>query len=264
MSHGGGPSAEPGNRLRSCVNLFPSVDALMDAVVEGIVAAAAAAITAHGRFVIALAGGKTPRALHERLAAPAVAARIDWSRVHVCWGDERCVPPADPQSNFRMACETLLDRVPIPPSHIHRIAGEDNPRVAAVDYEVRLRALFPEGGARFDLVLLGMGDNGHTASLFPGLTAVREAVRWVVAEYVPEVGMSRVSLTPVAINAAAAVWVVVTGAEKAAMLKSVTEGDLDPDTYPVQSIWPTTGTMKWFVDGDAGRDSRRDRVLPAT
>src|SRR5580765_3568353 len=145
------------------------------AAADRLVTAASRAIEASGRFTIALSGGSTPRALYTLLASPAYQDRIDWPRVHVAFGDERCVPPDDPASNYRMARQALLDDVPIPPAQVHRLRGEDPPEVAADAYEQELRALFatPEGpprdatGARFDLVLLGMGDNGHTASLFP-------------------------------------------------------------------------------------------------
>jgi 6-phosphogluconolactonase len=233
--------------------------AFMEAGASAFVAAARAAIGARGRFVTALSGGSTPRALFELLATERFASSVDWSRVHVCWGDERAVPPDAAASNYRMACEALLDHVRIPPSQVHRIRSEDPPQVAAEAYERTLRTLFatpvgpprPEPGARLDLVLLGMGDNGHTASLFPGLHAVHEAERWVVAESVAEVGMWRITLTPVVLNAAAEVVFLVSGADKAAMLHRVLDGPVDPDALPAQIVAPHHGRLRWLVDGDA-------------
>ena len=233
--------------------------ALMEAGASAFIAAARTAIGARGRFVTALSGGSTPRALFELLATERFASSIDWSRVHVCWGDERAVPPDAAASNYRMAREALLDRVPIPASQIHRIHGENPPQVAAEAYERALRTLFatPVGpprsdrGACFDLVLLGMGDNGHTASLFPGLLAVREAERWVVAEFVSEVDMWRITLTPVVLNAAAEVVFVLAGADKAAMLHRVLDGPVRPEALPAQIVAPSRGRLRWLVDTEA-------------
>jgi 6-phosphogluconolactonase len=235
---------------------FPTTDALMAGAAERFVSAATRAIHESGRFVVALAGGSTPKRLYALLTTPAHAGRIDWSRTHLFWGDERAVPPDDPGSNYRMTREVLLDRVPVPQANVHRIRGEDVPAEAAAAYERELRQTFatPAGppsrapGRRFDLVLLGMGDNGHTASLFPGLAAVREKERWVVAEHVPEVSMWRITLTPPVLNAAAHVVFLVSGAEKAAMLQRVLAGPSEPDVLPAQAIAPSDGTLDWLVD----------------
>ena len=245
------------------VVVLPGVDALMEAAAERLVTRAAEAIGASGRFTLALAGGSTPRGLYELLATPRYARRIDWPQVHVFWGDERCVAPDHPDSNYRMAREALLDRVPVLPSNVHRIRGEDPPAAAAAAHEDDLRRVFstPDGppreapGTCFDLVLLGMGDNGHTASLFPGLTAVRERKRWVVAEYVSEVSMWRVTLTPPVINAAADVVFLVSGAGKASMLHRVLQGPRQPDTLPAQAIVPRAGAT-WLVDVAAAASLR--------
>lgn len=231
--------------------MYPTPTALAAGAAEAFVTAAAAAVEARGRFVVALSGGSTPKALYALLAEPVRAAQVDWSRVHVLWGDERCVPPDDPASNFHMAREALLDHVAIPAAQIHRMRGEDDPRTAAAAYERELRALFPAGPPKFDLVLLGLGDNGHTASLFPGLGAVRESARWVVAEHVPEVGMWRLTLTPAAINAAAAILFLVAGREKAAMVARVLQGPRDIDARPAQAIAPVEGRLGWLVDASA-------------
>lgn len=237
------------------VEVFADARAVANAAVEGLVEAAARAIDTAGRFLVALPGGSTPRAMCAQLAAPGYADRVEWESVHVFWGDERCVPPSDPASNFAMANEMLLDHVGVRPGHIHRIHGEDDPERAAGDYERLLRRAFstPEGppaleaGSRFDLVVLGMGDDGHTASLFPGTPAVREIQRWVIPAEAPVSPRRRVSLTPPLINAAAEKLFLVTGASKADALARVLRGPNDPDTLPAQTI----EDARWLVDASA-------------
>jgi 6-phosphogluconolactonase len=231
----------------------------MAGAAERFVAVARQAIHDSGRFVVALAGGSTPRRLYGLLATCPFADRVNWPLTHVFWGDERAVPPDDPESNYRLVRETLFARVPIPEANVHRIRGEDVPPEAAAAYEQELRTTLatPQGspqtaaGRRFDLVLLGMGTNGHTASLFPGLAAVRESTRWVVAEHVAEVSMWRITLTPPVLDAAAHVVFLVSGAEKAAMLRRVLEGPREPDALPAQAIAPAAGTLTWLVDAAA-------------
>src|SRR5580765_4204926 len=164
------------------VAVLPSAAALADAAAARFVAAAGDAIASHGQFIVALSGGSTPRDTYLRLSKEDLVSKVMWSRVQILWADERCVPPDNVESNYRMARETLLDRVPVPAANVHRIHGEDDPATAAAAYEVTLRALLktPAGppraapGARIDLVLLGLGEDGHTASLFPGSAAARE------------------------------------------------------------------------------------------
>lgn len=228
--------------------------ALARAVARHIVACTAAAIAARGRCVLALAGGSTPRAAYGVLASGEFVHRIEWPRVHVLWGDERCVPPDDPRSNYRMAREALLDRVPLPPGNIHRMRGEGVPTQAAAGYELLLRELLGSGGpdalpgAGPDLILLGLGDDGHTASLFPGRATVHERVRWVAADFIEAVDMWRVTLTPVIINAAYNVSFVVSGAAKAERLHQTLEGPHRPRQLPAQAINPTHGRLRWFID----------------
>ncbi|HYU34789.1 MAG TPA: 6-phosphogluconolactonase [Thermoanaerobaculia bacterium] len=213
------------------------------------------AIGARERFAVALSGGSTPRRLFALLAArdEPFRDRIDWRAVHLFWGDERHVPPDHPESNFRMTRETLLDAVPIPAANIHRIRGEepDAARAAAL-YEDELRAFFLGDDPRFDLVLLGLGPDAHTASLFPGSDAVRERERWVVAPWVEKLATFRITLTPAALNRAAAVIFLVQGEEKAAALHAVFEGgrdgERDPDRWPAQVIRPENGEVVWLVD----------------
>jgi 6-phosphogluconolactonase len=229
------------------IQVFSSPEALADAVARHIVASAAEAISSRGRFTLALAGGSTPQATYSRLGTGDWRlATGDWRLVHILWGDERCVPPDDPQSNYRMAKEALLDRVPIPPEQIHRIRGEDDPEKAAAEYERELRALL--GSEDLDLVLLGLGDDGHTASLFPGQPAVHETERWVMAVPAPTGDMWRVTLTPAILNAARNVTFVVSGASKARRLQQVIEVELTPDILPAQVIRPVRGRLTWMVD----------------
>ena len=222
----------------TAIRVLPDPEALAEAAARHVVERAHTAIGERGRFSLALSGGSTPRALHQRLASPPLVDQVDWARVHVFFGDERCVPPDDDRSNFRMADETLLSRVAIPRAHIHRLHGELPPAEAAADYERQLQEFFGTEPPRLDLILLGMGDNGHTASLFPGLAAVRESRRWVVAEYVAEVDMWRLTLTPVVLNLARQDVFLVAGSGKAQMLRRVLEGPYLPDELPRRSSAP--------------------------
>lgn len=233
----------------------------MQAAADSLVACAAAAIGTSGRFRLALSGGSTPRRLYSLLASE---PRVDWPRVHVFWSDERCVPPASPQSNYRMAREALLDRVPLPEANVHRIHGERDALSAAAAYERELRQTFsaPEGspsldpGRRFDLVLLGLGEDGHTASLFPGTAALRETARWVVAQEVDALPPRRITLTPPVINAAAEVAFLVSGPEKAAILEQVIEGPYRPRELPAQLVAPRAGRLRWLADAAAAGSLR--------
>jgi 6-phosphogluconolactonase len=233
----------------TAVEVLPDAEALARAAAERFVTRAGEAMAVGARFTVALAGGSTPRAAYHLLATEPFSRRVDWGRVHFLWGDERCVPPDDPQSNYRMTRESLLDHVPVPPGNIHRIHGEDDPHAAAGDYERVLRSLLgPEGS--IDLILLGMGEDGHTASLFPGGEAVRERVRWVVAAR-SATGMWRVTLTPAVLNAAREVCFLVSGAAKAERLQAVLRGPSTPESQPAQIVDPARGRLTWLVDAAA-------------
>ncbi len=234
------------------IQVYPDSVHLMRAAAEVVTAAGQAAIAAQRRFNLVLAGGETPAALYSLLAADPYAARLDWEAVHVFWGDERCVPPHHPESNYRMARETLLDHVPIPPHNIHRMRGEDDPVQAALVYQDELRAHF-NGPPRFDLVLLGMGADGHTASLFPGAPALAERVRLAVAVFATHRGSWRVTLTYPALNAAALAVFLVSGSGKAETLRAVLEGPQRPADLPAQAVRPTSGRLLWLADADAAR-----------
>jgi 6-phosphogluconolactonase len=247
------------------VEIFSDKSALIRAEAQRIVTLANEAIGAHGRCLVALSGGSTPRPLYELLASAPYAARVDWSRMHLFWGDERCVPPDHPDSNYRMTREALIDRVPLPVENVHRIRGEGEPQEAAEEYERMLRGFFGPGDPptrSFDLALLGMGPDGHTASIFPGTPATTEARRWAMAVHVERPrDMWRVTLTTVVLNAAANVTFLVAGADKAARLQEVLrEGGESRPLLPAQLIRPTQGVLRWMVDAAAGAGLRGART----
>jgi 6-phosphogluconolactonase len=237
--------AIPGN-----VTVLPDSAALAEAAADHVVAVLADAVVHRGLAHVALAGGSTPRAVNALLVAPPRRDAVDWSRVIFWFGDERCVPPDDADSNYRMNCETLLDPLGVPLSQVHRMHGEDDPSAAAADYDAVMKR---ELGAhpRLDLVQLGMGPEGHTASLFPGTTKGLDADKDCIAHYVPQLGKWRITLTPRAINAARNVAITAGGAEKADALRSVLEGAREPDVYPAQLVAPHHGELRWFVDAAA-------------
>jgi 6-phosphogluconolactonase len=212
------------------------------------------AIAARGRFSVVLSGGSTPKHLYNLLASQAYRHTVDWDNVYIFWGDERCVPPDHPDSNFRMARQALLDHVPIPEVNIFRIHVELDPLHAASEYERRLHRFFAqgdtekEGSLSFDLVYLGMGDDGHTASLFPGVDALHELESWVAAYFVEKLGAWRITLTPVVINAAENVVFLVSGSKKAERLQQVLYGSYQPGTLPAQIVQPSGGNLIWLVD----------------
>ena len=211
------------------------------------------AIARAGRFTIALSGGSTPKLLYSLLASEPYSSRLPWQETHVFWGDERAVPPGDPDSNFGMAKATLLDRVPIPADRVHRMQAErDDLDLVAREYEAEIARSFgvPPGAEppAFDLILLGLGPDGHTASLFPHTEAIRERARWVVRNHVPKLNSDRVTLTAPILNQASMVLFLVAGADKAPVLQAVLEGPADPDRLPAQLIRPTAGRLIWLVD----------------
>ncbi len=220
---------------------YPTPAALAEAAAERIVQAAQQAIAARGRFTLALSGGSTPRATYRRLAS----LPLDWARVHLFWGDERAVPPDDPQSNYRMAREALIDHVSIPAGNVHRIPAELPPEEAARRYQAELEVFFG-GAARFDLVLLGLGADGHTASLFPGVAVPDD--RLVAAVHVPQMDTWRITLTPKAINAAQEIVFLVSGAGKRPALRAVQDGPHQPDHLPAQTI---RREAMWLCDREA-------------
>ncbi|MBI5651066.1 MAG: 6-phosphogluconolactonase [Chloroflexi bacterium] len=227
-----------------------------------------------GYFSVALSGGSTPRDLYALLATPEFSMQVDWARVHIFFGDERAVPPDHADSNFKMANDVLLARVPLPAQNVHRIRTELAPDEAAREYERELRDFFVNSTLRvsgtersgveskdvlprFDLVLLGLGANGHTASLFPRTRVLREQARWVAAEYIDEIKMNRITLTAPVINASANILWLVAGADKAATVRAVLRGAYCPDDLPAQLIAPRDARVVWLMDRDAARELSR-------
>jgi len=207
------------------------------------------AISTRGSFSVALSGGSTPRRIYELLASDDYRTQVSWPSVHVFFGDERTVPPDHADSNYRMANETMLSLVPVPAKNVHRMNGVGDAAASASEYESELRAFFGDlAWPRLDLVMLGMGDDGHTASLFPGSAALEEQQAWVVANWVEKFQTWRITLTAPAINAARRVLFLVTGAGKADRLREVLKGERDPARLPSQLIQPRDGTLEWLVD----------------
>jgi 6-phosphogluconolactonase len=242
------------------VRVVPDRAALAEAAAAEFTAAATAALGARDRFTVALAGGSTPLDLYRRLASREYAARVPWPGVHFFWGDERHVPPDHPDSNVGAARAALLDHVPVPPSNIHRVPAElADAEAAARAYEDELSRWFaPAGGAppRFDLVLLGLGADGHTASLFPGSAALAERRRWVVAPWIEKLAAHRITVTLPVLNAAARVLFLVSGKDKAPALRQVLAGPRRPEELPAQAVEPRDGEVIWLVDGEAAAEWR--------
>jgi 6-phosphogluconolactonase len=224
---------------------------LFAAAAEEVVRAAEEAVAARGRFTIALSGGSTPKSLFNLLATNA-RTTLPWDRMFFFWGDERHVPPTDAESNYRMADEAMLSKIPVAAGNVFRIATENPDAAAAADaYEQTLRKFFQLGPGefpRFDLILLGMGPDGHTASLFPGTAALQEKSRLVVANWVEKLKASRITLTLPVLNAARCVAFLVSGTDKADALKAVLEGDAPGEQYPSKLVKPSDGKLIWLVD----------------
>jgi 6-phosphogluconolactonase len=232
--------------------VFPDGEAIARAVAVKFVELAKAAIAANGRFSVALAGGSTPKRTYEILATDEFRGQVDWPQVHAFFGDERCVAPDHADSNFRMATEALLRHVP---AQVYRMKGEGDAANHAAAYESELRAFF--AGAdwpQFDLVMFGMGDDGHTLSLFPGTTALGETAAWCVSNWVEKFNTFRITLTAPGVNHSAHLIFSVTGANKASRLVEVLRGPFEPERLPSQLIRPTTGRLDWFVDAAAAAE----------
>ena len=232
------------------MRVMATAEAAAEAAAALFVEAVTAAVAARGCARVCLAGGTPPRALYERLGG-AGGGGVRWDKLRVYFGDERAVPPDDAESNYRMAAEALLRHVPVSPACVYRIVAERGAEVAAADYEAVLRATLADGEGRLDVVLLGIGTDGHTASLFPGSAALGERARWCVATTLPETGEARITLTLPVLNAARRVVFVATGAGKAAAVAAArAEGDVG--TCPARGVRPERGTVTWVVDEGAG------------
>ena len=238
------------------VRILADANSIAQTAAAEFLEAARQAVSEKGSFSVALAGGSTPKALYGLLATnPLLQAKVPWSKIQFFFGDERHVPPDDTESNFRMAEEAMLSKAPVDPKQVHRIKGEKrNAAQAAEEYEQDLRASFRlQAGEfpRFDLVLLGMGPEGHTASLFPGTKALKEERRLVVSNWVGKFYTDRITFTPPVLNNAARLIFMVHGEEKAPALKAVLEGPYEPEQLPAQIIQPKQGKVLWLVDPSA-------------
>ena len=239
------------------VELFANGMEIARRAAADVVRIAGDAVAARGAFTIALSGGWTPKVLYALLAEhPSLRNSLPWDKMKVFFGDERHVGPGHADSNFQMATDAMLSKVPLRPDQVHRIKGEypDTAQAAAEYEEVMRREFGLQAGAfpRFDLILLGMGSEGHTLSLFPGTKALNETQRIVTSNWVGKLCADRVTLTAPAANNAANVIFMITGADKACALKSVLEGPHEPDQLPAQMIQPANGNISWLVDEAAG------------
>jgi 6-phosphogluconolactonase len=239
------------------VRVLPDGPAIAQSCAQRLVEIAAAAVKEKGSFDVVLAGGSTPKILYSHLVEdPALRSRVPWDKMHAFFGDERHVKPDHPDSNYHMAYETLISKSPLKPEQVTRMKGEyPEAETAAKEYDQYLRTHYKlaEGQfPRFDLVLLGMGNEGHTLSIFPGTKALRENRRIAVHNWVGKVLMDRITLTAPTVNNAANVIFMVTGADKAPALTAVLERFYEPDQLPAQLIQPTKGSLLWLVDTAAG------------
>ena len=251
------------NKLKIRYFVEPDGAALAQRAARHFVEMASEAVARRGQARVAISGGSTPKAAFKLLADPRQPwrERMPWEKLELYWVDERTVPPDSAESNYRMTREALLDHAPLRPEQVHRMEGELEPEVAAARYESMLRNDFRLEGAespRFDLVELGMGDDGHTASLFPHTEAIHTLGRLVMANQVPQKETWRITLTWPVINNASSVFFLIGGADKAKVLSDVFMGERDPERLPSQLIWPTSGILTLFLDKDAAA------LLPAT
>ena len=249
------------NRLRPDIRIAANAEALAQAAAQEFARGVEEALKFRKTCTVVISGGSTPKTLYRLLANqqdPSFRTRLPWNQIHFFWSDERHVPPDHPDSNYRMACEAMLSHVPVPSENVHRIRAENpDARQAAEAYEEELvRSFFPRGRAagalpRFDLVLLGMGADGHTASLFPGTATVHEQARMIVAPWIEPFHAYRITMTAPLLNNSTRILFLVSGAEKAETLRTVLRGDFHPELLPAQLIRPTQGSLLWFVDSAA-------------
>ena len=235
------------------LKIFSNMEDLSQGAAELFASAAEQAVECRGRFSVLVSGGETPRRTYELLAREPFRQRIPWNSLHLFWGDERCVDAQDPRGNARMVRRMLLDKIPLPARQIYPIPIDTTPQAAATAYEAVLRSHFTDGIANFDLVMLGLGDDGHTASLFPGSGLLNEQHRWVTTAQKPGEDIMRVTLTTQPLNQARLVLFLVAGADKSSILRKVIEGPHTHDILPAQLIKPGNGRLLWYVDKSAAR-----------
>jgi 6-phosphogluconolactonase len=241
--------------VRGNLFVFDTLDELAEAGAVKMFTYLDEAVGSFGKANLVLSGGRTPRRVFEFLASDDIVSRVDWRKVHLYWGDERCIPPTRPGSNYRMAQEVLLRRLPLPPGNIHRMPGEKPPTEGAALYEqeiVKTLGLKKNEMPRWSLVMIGLGANGEVASIVPGSRAFHEKKRLVVVEEVPTLQSTCLTLTLPAINSARAVMCLVTGREKARVLREVLEGSLP--NLPAHFVSPGSGDLSWFVDREAAQE----------
>ncbi len=249
--------------MKADIRIFENEKALSHAAASLFIEAAHAALQTRAAFLVALSGGGTPFGLYRLLSADPYRGQVDWPRTFVFWGDERCVPPDDPGSNYKQAHETLLRHVPIPGGNVHRIQGEQEPAQASDAYAQTLKRFAAPGldWPRFDLVLLGLGEDGHTASLFPGSQVeAASPVLAVTADYQGRPAQ-RVTLTPLVFNSARQIVFLVSGASKASALEAVFRGAYQPQLLPAQRIHPTDGQIIWLVDEAVRRNLGKNSLV---
>jgi 6-phosphogluconolactonase len=234
------------------VRVLRDREALSRAAADRFLALSRESIASAGMFTVALSGGSTPRRLYSLLGADPYRESVDWSRVHVFWADERAVPRDHPESNFKLAFDAFLSVVPIPAANLHRIKGEDGPEKAAEEYEDDLRGFFDiQGLPLFDLIILGIGEDGHTASLFSGSSALNENTRLALPVYPEQSGTSRVTITLSVLNNAAHILFLASGHAKANIVAAVLGKGKAKGQYPAGLVMPAHGSIEWFVDKDA-------------
>ncbi len=233
------------------VRVFQDLEEMSRAAAEFFTTMAQKSIATQGRFAPALSGGSTPRQFYSLLGSPSYRNAVDWPRIHIFWADERCVPPDRPESNYKLAHDAFLSSVPLPAENIHRIQGEGEPAEAAQAYEHELRGFISSSDIIvFDLIILGAGDDGHTASLFPGSAALRERTRLAVPVFLERPKISRITLTLPVLNNAAQVLFLVSGSAKAGVVWDILEGG-DTRHYPAGQVRPLNGYVTWFIDRQA-------------
>ena len=238
------------------IAIYPDIATLSHDAAQHIVRIANESIATYGRFTMALSGGTTPRKTYELLGSEPYSRQINWTLVHIFWGDERSVPPESPDSNYRMAHEILLSKIPVPAVQVHRmLANEPNRDAASQEYVEEMQRVFATDDIpSFDLIQLGMGPEGHTASLFPHQEALHEERRLVMPVSVPKPPPDRLTFTPPLLNAARNLLFLVTGSDKADALHAVLEGPYQPDEYPAQIVRPPNGEVVWMVDTAAAQN----------
>jgi 6-phosphogluconolactonase len=239
---------------KSAVIVEPDLERLSVRAAEEFARLAEAAQRTSGRFAVALSGGSTPQRLYALLAGPPYSRRVRWDQVHFFWGDERCVPPEHPDSNYGMARRLMIDKLALPEANVHRMAGEKEPSVAAAEYEKTLLDFFklaPGEWPVFDLLLMGIGEDGHTASLFPHNDALQNQKNFVLAPYVEKLQAHRITLTFPVINRGAHIWFLVAGAEKAPVLQEIWEAKAPNPELPATFVRPLDGRLLWLVTSEA-------------